>query len=203
MSAYQNFLDFFSMHNKERLDGLSESYFEPMTKDERARAFDYLYKLVEAGGTEESVHGLFRADRERAIEPVGGLLAKGVLRDDAAIAAATNLYKSAGDASLLATFIKNFANPKDELRGKAAYYAPADAPTPELLSALKGMVITETDRLAMIHATNKLLECYGVTRETVDKEEFSRLYKGLRSDDLRVKESTFKVLDTSYAVNVA
>ena len=63
------------MHSKARLDGLSESYFEQITKDERARAFDYLYKLVEAGGTEESVHGLFRADRERAIEPVRELLA--------------------------------------------------------------------------------------------------------------------------------
>jgi hypothetical protein len=41
MNSYQQFLDFFSMRNKERLDGLDESYFTSMTKEETARAFDY------------------------------------------------------------------------------------------------------------------------------------------------------------------
>jgi hypothetical protein len=67
MNAYQNFLDFFSMRNKERLDGLSESYFTPMTREERGMAFEFLLKRVEKGGTEESVNGLFRADERRAI----------------------------------------------------------------------------------------------------------------------------------------
>lgn len=57
MSAYQNFLDFFSMHNKERLDGLSEIYFAEMTQQEKGMAFNHLLKMVEAGGSEESVNG--------------------------------------------------------------------------------------------------------------------------------------------------
>lgn len=61
MTAYQSFLDFFSMHNKEHLDGLSEIYFTEMTLQQRAMAFNHLLKMVEAGGAEESMNGLLLA----------------------------------------------------------------------------------------------------------------------------------------------
>lgn len=77
MNAYQNFLDFFSMHNKERLEGLSESYFTDMTQEERDKAFDFLMARTATGGSEETIHGLFRANPQRAVEAVGGLLAAG------------------------------------------------------------------------------------------------------------------------------
>jgi len=51
MNAYQNFLGFFSMHNKERLDGLSEIYFISMTAAERTMAFDFLLERIARGGT--------------------------------------------------------------------------------------------------------------------------------------------------------
>ncbi|WP_229261515.1 hypothetical protein [Duganella margarita] len=72
MNAYQRFLDFFEMSNKERLDGLNELYFSEMTPEERAKAFDHLIKM--AGGGEESVNGLFIADAERAAPIVKNLL---------------------------------------------------------------------------------------------------------------------------------
>lgn len=92
-NAYHNFLDFFSMHNKERLDGLSESYFTAMTYEERGLAFDYLLKLVDAGGTEESVNGLFRADPDRAVNHARRLLEEDALCGEAQIAAAWNLSR--------------------------------------------------------------------------------------------------------------
>jgi len=200
MSAYQNFLDFFSMHNKERLDGLNESYFVPMTANERSMAFDYLLEKVEAGGTEESVHGLFMADASRAAPIVKELLTKKSLRDEAQIAAAWNLYRH--DPSLLTVFIDLMSSDNRHIRAKAAYYVPAEF-EPELISRLQGMIRTETDRMALIHATNKLLECYGITRESVDKEEFSKFYRGLRSDDQNVKEMTFRQLDIEYGNTTA
>lgn len=198
MNAYQQFLDFFATSNKERLDGLSESYFAPMTPEERAKAFDFLAQMLEHGGSEEVIHGLFRADPSRARPMVDQLLESGGLRDEAQIAAAWNLYKDSPDVTLLAVFVRQFSNPNAELRGKAAYYVPSNELTPELKSGLQGMIRTETDRLALVHATNKLLECYGITRESVDKDEFSRLYRGLRSDDPTVKEHTFEQLDALY-----
>ncbi len=198
MSAYQNFLDFFSVHNGERLDGLSESYFTAMTQEERAMAFDHLLKMVETGGTEESVHGLFLADAKRASPAIKELLKNDKLRDDAGIAAAWNHYRMDPDPSLLNVFIRSLCSTDKRIRAKAAYYAPSDTLTSELISKLEGMIRAETDTLASINAANKLLECYGITRDSVEKEEFSRFYRGLRSNDSSAQEMTFRQLDLLY-----
>lgn len=195
MNAYQNFLDFFSMHNKERLDGLNEIYFNPMTPDERKMAFNYLLKKVEAGGTEESVNGLFLADEEQARIEVKKLLENKTLRADAQVSAAWNLYRTTADSNLLKFFINAILNSDENIRAKAAYYIPAEK-NPEVTSALKGMIRTETDLLASINAANKILECYGISRDSVSKEEFSKLYKGLRSDEPNVRENTLRKLDS-------
>lgn len=195
MNAYQNFLDFFSMHNKERLDGLSEGYFTAMTAEERERAFDYLLARVQAGGSEESVHGLFMANAERAVPVVKELLEKKMLRESAEIAAAWNLFRTQPDASLVEVFIKLMSSGDKRVRANAAYYVPAGIVTPDLICALKGMVRTETHTLAAINAANKLLECYGITRDSVDKEQFSRFYRGLRNDDPAEVERTIRQLD--------
>lgn len=195
MSAYQNFLDFFSMHNKERLDGLSESYFNEMTQEERNKAFNYLLNLVEKGGTEESVHGLFRADCKRAVEPIKRLLTAGILNEDAQIAAAWNLYRIQKDGDLLSIFIRFMTSPDERLREKAAYYVPADNLTNELKSALQGMIRVETEQLARIHAVDKLFECLGFNEESAGKDRYLSIYRSLHSEDLRRKEAAFKEID--------
>lgn len=195
MNAYQHFLDFFSMYNKGRLDGLSESYFTPMTPKEREMAFDYLLALVEKGGTEESVNGLFRADPGRALIVAKRFLESGVLRGEAQIAAAWNICQIKPDESVLPIFINLIASADPELREKAAYYVPAALFTSELNLALRGMIRTETQKLARIHAVDKLLECYGATKESLGKELYRTLYMGLHSDDVRVKEAAFTQLD--------
>lgn len=199
MNAYQRFLDFFSMQNKERLDGLSESYFTDMTPEEREMAFNYLLKLVEKGGTEESVNGLFRADRNRAVESIKQLMASGVLNGDAEIAAAWNLSRIGNDDALIQIFIRFMADPDERLREKAAYYVPTSNLTPELKSRLQGMIRVETGQLARIHAVDKLLECYGVSEESVGQKEYLSIYRGLHNEDLRTKEKAFKQLDRLHA----
>lgn len=186
------------MRNKERLDGLSESYFTPMSQEERMRAFNYLLKLVETGGNEESVHGLFRADQNRAIEPVKRLLEAGKLNGQAQIAAAWNLYKIQHDKNLLPIFIHFLSDPDFRLREKSAYYVPADDLTTKLKSGLQGMIRTETEQLARIHAVNKPLECYGVSKESVGKDDFSTFYKGLHSEGSKIKEPPFRQLDALF-----
>lgn len=195
MNAYQHFLDFFSMYNKERLDGLSESYFTPMTPKEREMAFDYLLALVEKGGTEESVNGLFRADAGRALIAVKRLLESGVLRGEAQIAAAWNIFQIDPDQDVLPIFISLIASADPELREKAAYYVPVELFTSDLNSALRGMIRTETQKLARIHAVDKLLECYGVNKESLGEDAYRRLYMCLHSDDVKIKEAAFRQLD--------
>lgn len=202
MSAYQNFIDFFSMHNKERLDGLSEIYFEEMTQQERVMAFNHLLEMVQAGGSEESIKGLFLADAKRAASVVDEFLKNGTLRDEAKIVAAWNLFRIKPDSSLLPVFIQLMSSSDKRIRAKAAYYVPSDMATPELISGLEGLVRTETDTLASINATNKLLECYGITRDSVKKEEFSHFYRGLRSDDSIDKERIFHQLKRLHEPNL-
>lgn len=116
------------------------------------------------------------------------------MREGAEIAAAWNLYDLRPDSSLLAVFIQYMSSTDKRIRSKAAYYVPTDVVTRELISGLQGMIRAEADTLAIISATNKLLECYGVTKESVSEEEFSRLYRGLRSADSDEKEKPSKFL---------
>ena len=195
MNAYQNFLDFFSMNNRARLDGLSEIYFAGMTNQERSMAFDYLLNLVNDGGSRETVHGLFLADAARAAPIVRELLEAHKLREDADIAAAWNLQQIAPDAALLSVFIRLMSSTDKYNRANAAFYVPADVITAELDAALKSMIRTETETLPLVNAINKLLECHGITRESVSKEKFSHFYRGLRSDEARDKEVISQELD--------
>ena len=195
MNAYQNFLDFFSINNREHLDGLNDIYFIGMTAQERSLAFDYLLKLVHDGGSRETVHGLFLADARRAAPIVRKLLDAHELREDAEIAAAWDLQQIAPDASLLSVFIRLMSSTDKYNRANAAFYVAADVLTPELDAALKGMIRTETETLPLVNATNKLLECHGITRQSVSKAVFSHFYRGLRSDDARDKDAMFKDLD--------
>lgn len=198
MTAYQNFLSFFSMYNKERLDGLGGIHFLEMTRQERLMSFKHLLKMIEDGGSEESINGLFLADATHAQPVVAELLKNEVLRDEAKIAAAWNLFRMHPEPLLLSVFVELMSSEDKRIRAKAAYYVPSNMVTSELIHRLEGMIRTETDTLASINATNKLLECYGINRGSVEKEEFSRLYRGLRSDEPNDKEQIFKQLGRLY-----
>ena len=68
----------------------------------------FFLKLVEKGGTEENVNGLFRTDFARAIESVRRLLTENTLTGEAQIAAAWNIYKVQRNESILSVFIRFF-----------------------------------------------------------------------------------------------
>ncbi len=40
--GFRRFIDFFNLTQRERLDGLDKSYFDPMSQEEKALAFDIL-----------------------------------------------------------------------------------------------------------------------------------------------------------------
>lgn len=197
MNAYQNFLDFFLINNKERLDGLCDSYFTDMTQEERSMAFDFLLKRVEKGGSEESVHGLFKADSNRAFEEIKRLLGMRVLNAETEIVAAWYLYCMQKDDAMLPIFMHFMASPQETLREKAVHYLPAVLSS-EIECVLKKMIFTETGYLASIHAVNKLLLCHDVSEETVGKRKYLSIYRGLHSVDLLEKEAAFKEIDALY-----
>jgi len=154
-STYQCFLNFFQLTGTQRLDGLDTSCFESMTTDERRQAYDLLWSKVEKGGTDESINGLFLADETRAVVDVTLLLDAGRLRAQAEVLAAWNIYRLTKDVAMMAHFARRLSDQSAEVRGSAAYYAPAAAPTHSLVKGLQGMILTETERLPLIHALNK------------------------------------------------
>ncbi len=199
MNAYQNFLDFFSMCNKERLDGLNEGHFSAMTHRERDQAFDFLLERIRVtGGSRESINGLFAADYGRAAGPVARLLAEGKLSSEAQIAAASRLWGGQDNDKLLAIFIEYMASPDAGLREMAVGSVPVTRFTKDLEAALRNMIRSEPKRLGRIHAVNALLELYGVTKESTDRKAYMAVYRGLHSDDAQEKETALRWLDNLY-----
>ncbi len=190
MNAYQNFLDYFSMFNKERLDGLSEMHFSGMTQQERAMAFNYLLEGVEKGGSEETANVSFTSDFARALAPVTHLMETGALNEEAHLAAASNIFQITRDRKLLPVFMRFLSNPDERLRGTAARCVPSSIFCEKLRLALESMIRTETDNLAHIHAVNKLLLYHDVSEESVGKRKYLSIYRNLRSKDLlRIEEA--------------
>jgi hypothetical protein len=195
MNAYQDFLDFFSMHNKERLDGLSESYFIAMNEQERDMAFRFLLERVADGGTEESVNGLFMADFERAIEPVRKLLEAGKLNADAQLAAAWNLSKIWDDDCLSQVFARFMSDPDYRLRAKAIYYVPDDMLHGNLELCLRGVIRTEVEQLPRVHAVNKILKIYNISKQSIGERNYREIYQGLHSDEPQEVERALNRLE--------
>lgn len=183
------------MHNKERLDGLSSSYFSEMTPEERNMAFDYLLQKLKAGGSAETVNGLFIADQKRAMQTIEPMLSQPVLSDEARLSAAWNISRIKRDKSMLPIFIRYLGDPNVELRESAAHFVPASNPSAELIFALRGMIRTESEQLARIHAVDKLLACYGFSEESAGSANFSALFRELHSEDIVTKEAAFKKLE--------
>ena len=198
MSAYQHFLNFFSMYNKERLDGLGWEYFTAMTNEELARAFDHLLAMVEKGGSQETVNGLFTADAERAVQPVLRLLEAGRLNDEAEMAAAFHLWQMQYSDRLPEICMKYMNSLNRDLRQKAVYYMPSIKLTDALKRNLHNLVLHEDDRLTRIRAVEKLFECYGVDKATVGKDAYLKMYRALHGEDAHAKQAVFRQLDDMY-----
>ncbi|GGY83818.1 hypothetical protein ACFFTM_05770 [Pseudoduganella plicata] len=196
MNAYQNFLNFFSMHNKERLDGLTVAYFDAMTQDEKARAYEYLLARIKTGGVEEDVNGLFLVDPKLAYQDVANLLKSNQLGREAIIVGAGRLYTDSQDQNLINIFVSAMSSREKRLRELGARYVPA-IPEPEVVGSLQGMIRTETDRRLLIQAATKLLQCCNVTRHTVGTNRYIDLFDGLLSDDTAVKEHSIASLHSS------
>ncbi|WUR14618.1 hypothetical protein E7V67_005800 [[Empedobacter] haloabium] len=187
MNTYQKFLDFFSMHNKERLDGLTSAYFDGMAQDERKRAYDFLFARVVSGGVEEDVNGIFMADSGKAMKDMAVLLNAKQLGNIAEIVVAGHMAAAGVNMDLLPIFINAMSSPERELRELGARYVPATV-EPNVLNGLQGMVRTETDRRLLIQAATKLLQCFDLSVHTIDKDEYIDLFNDLLSNEIEKKE---------------
>ena len=198
LDAYQNFLHFFSTFNRERLEGLSLQHFIDMNLQEKDKAFEYLLRRIEGGGSAETVDGIFLADFQPALPLVTQLMEAGLLNDEAHLAAASNIFSITKDRNLLTIFIRFLASSDVRLREKAAGTVPTHIFSDELKLALEGMIRNETERLAHINAGNALLEYHGITKESLGKKKYLGIYRHLLNEDKAKRELGLQEIDSLF-----
>lgn len=194
--TYQKFLDFFSLTQRARLDGLDSTYFSSMSEAEKDMAFEYLKDGFEI--SEERLRGLYLCDAKKAL-----LLFKDTLRQP--VKKGSNKREDEAilmNRVLMAGYICN-ANPTQENINilvsldvasgsedtRSAFYEciPIEPTTSKAISRLVEGVLTEVDRLALASAASKLMASYGMLFDMRDNE-YKRIYRGLINNDVAVKK---------------
>lgn len=193
MSVYHDFLDFFNQHNRDRLDGIDASYFASMPDHERRLAISFLLSKLDAGGSDEIVNALFKADANAAVGPVRDKLKGDQLRPSAQPAAIWNLYETTGDLALIRKLIVLLRSPDARIRALAANYAPSVRDR-DLICRLREMVRTETESEVLLPVVQTLMQCCGFDARTMGKGPYLSLYNKLCNDSSESREDGLQIL---------
>jgi hypothetical protein len=195
--SYKRFLNYFSLCQRERLEGLDASYFENMTGDEREMAFTYLMRGF--GKSEENIRGLYLCDKSKAIQlftkTIDQPIPKGKFRreEEAFLMGRVlmagyicNDRPSADNINLLIKIDVSAGN-KDV---RSAFYRsiPSEPTTKAAISRLENAVREETERPPLATAIQKLMACYGLIFNIHD-QDYKRIYRGLASSIENEKQS--------------
>jgi hypothetical protein len=194
MSAYQSFLDFFSMHNKERLEGPSESYFVALSDSEKEEAWKFLQDGFESSA--ELITGLYNLDRARAAP-----LFKEAIEAPMKSSPYPAEQKAIETNRLLMLRYINSVEPDEkyiaamcefsnsqfgDVRTEFAQSLSVHQITPEAVDALKGIIFTETETIPLTSAITKLMVIHGMEFDR-KSSVYKSLYMSLRSADPKEK----------------
>lgn len=203
--AYQRFLDFFKLTQRERLEGLDSSYFAAMTDDEKNRAFDYLKNEPNFEYYPECLRGLYLCDSEKAIN-----LFKDLMKNEATI------YETQRDNDLvldgrifMSGYICNIEPTKANInrlvelnvaasnryvRNRKYQLTPSRPTTLEAIEFLKNVIMSESEQLPLASAVNTFMSIFGLEFDMND-EGYKKIYRGLIGTDLSEKQAAIKKLE--------
>lgn len=197
-------VEFFDKTGPERLNGLDSSYFKDLTPDKRRAAWRFLEKDFEK--SEDQIIGLYLLNPQAAIAAFKIELAKE--REKSPYAATRSATESCRVMMLQfvcaeqpsSEAIKHLASycssAFPNIRAKASQALPITPTSQEAVSALEGILFTETDRLALASATEKFLAIFGYKLDISDPT-YKSLYLKLRGDDLAEKKRTIEYVKQS------
>lgn len=196
-------LDFFTLIQRERLDGLDATYFSPMTDAERDMAFEYLKDGFEA--SEENIRGLYLCDPDKAIALFKKTLARpgkvgnSHAENDAILMGRVLMAGYVCNDESSAENIDTLANldvmgGSEDVRNAFYKQIPSKPTTAKALSRLANGVMVETERLPRSAAVMKLMASYGLLFNMND-DNYKRIYRGLLDKDLKVKKAHLKELE--------
>jgi hypothetical protein len=185
---------FFGKTGTERLNGLGESYFAGMTDSEKKEAWNFLVNGI--ASSTEKITGLYHLDSVRAValfkEAIAHPLdtspypAEQKAIDSNRLLMLRYINSVEPDEKYVRAMCGFAKSPFEDVRTEFAQALPAHQLTLEAVDALKGMIFTETDTLALSSAIMKLMLIHGM-----EFDRRSPLYKSiyllLRSDDPQEK----------------
>ena len=195
------FYAFFEKFGTERLNGLDSSYFQDLTAAERAEAWAYLKDGFEV--SDERIRGLYLLDPLKAVELFQRAVQSPV--EDSSYPAkrqATELSRvlmlrcivaqqpSVESINKLASLV-NSEFPK--VRSLVMQSLPTKQITPEAVDAIKSVVFTEVDEIALTTAVTKLMAIHGMEFSAKDPT-YKSIYVGLSSDNVDVKKKAMAKL---------
>lgn len=102
------------------------------------------------------------------------------------------------NADVLPVFIRHLGSPDSNTRQVAVSHLPTSRVTPDLLEALKGLVLVETVELTHLHAVRKFLVCLGIS-ESANRPMYANFYCQLRGDHA-ARRHAVQVLTDQYGL---
>lgn len=203
--AYQRFLDFFTLTQRARLEGLDAGYFSEMTDEEKDLAFAHLKNKPDFEFYPERLRGLYLCNTEKSIA-----LFKEILKTDIPI------YEMQQDNDLvlhgrvfMSGYVCNIEPTKEninnlisldvsksneDVRNLKYQLIPISPTTTEAVNYLKEAAIIETATLPAASSISALMSMYGLKFD-INDENYLKIYRGLRSSEKEEKLAAIKKLD--------
>ena len=210
-NSYQRLFNFFELSQRERMDGLDQSYFSEMTAEEKEMAFQYLERYFEV--SEESLKGMYLCFPDRAITKFKEALKKPMhrkesKREDEALLMCRilmagyvcNAEPTAENINVLANF--DIANENEDIRAMLYKMIPSNPTSEAALETLENAILTEKDRLPASTAIIKFMASYNLLFDMNDST-YKKVYRGLMSDLHSDKVSMITTLKTNRIPNYA
>jgi hypothetical protein len=204
-AAMARFYSFFDSYGNERLNGLDESYFRDLTREEKEEAWNFL-KQGFATSTER-IHGLYVLNRSNAI----ALFEESLKNPMESVSKLTDRKEIESSRLMMLGYI-NITEPKEtnldamaefassefsDVRGQYARLLPATQTTPKTIEALKKLIFTETETITRTSAIMKFLSIFGIKAKLKDPV-YDSLYAALRADDPREKQAAMNRIQNTY-----
>lgn len=207
--AYQHFLDFFKLTQRERLEGLDRSYFSAMTEEEKNNAFEFLKSQPDFECFSETLRGLYLCHPEKAIDLFKFLLKKEIKKYEIQRDNDLELYGRVFMSGYVCNTeptkenINNLvsidvSNSNDDVRNLKYQLIPTSPTTLEAIACLKNALndeLKKTDSDSPLSTAKiTLMSIYGVEFSLTD-ENYKKIYRALSSTNSSEKIAAIKKLE--------
>ena len=183
------------------MQGLDQSYFSDLNQDEKIEAWNFLQEKFWLSS--DCITGLYLIDPSRAVElfkdilslraPTSPHAAMQEALEDNRLLMLSYINESDSDEEYIDSLIQFSESKFPRIRAQFASAVPTLHIRPALVDALKRMIFTETERLALTNAITKLMVIYGLDFDA-ENPLYKSIYLALRSDDAKEKKSAIRRL---------